>query len=167
MYACFTFYFKVLKYFLWKVSRYSHQFFCFLLFYISFYIPDITFYNFLEIHVALSEKRFLSQISLFLTDSPKALNSQNALSVTIFFLSIFPNAFLTYYWLILLLPRKHQKTKKSYWFSQILLILEAKFWWQSGKTNSFKPIILKSQFLKWHVVNCKVHIRVGKIKNSI
>ena len=109
----------------------------------------------------------MSQISLFLTDSPKTLNSQNALSVTKFFLSVFPNAFVTYHCHILLLPRKRQKTKKSDWFSQILLILEAKFWCQSGKTNSFKPIILKSQFLKWHVVNCKVHNRVRKIKNSI
>ena len=68
---------------------------------------------------------------------------------------------------ILLLPRNHQKTKKSDWFAQILLILEAKSWWQSRKNNSFKPVILKSQFLKWHVLNCKVHNRFGKIENSI
>ena len=31
----------------------------------AFTSPDIIFYNFLELHLASSEKRFLSQISLF------------------------------------------------------------------------------------------------------
>ena len=59
----------------------------------AFTLPDITFYNFLELHVALSEKRLLSQVFLFLTDSPKTLNSQNALSVTKFFFVIISQRF--------------------------------------------------------------------------
>ena len=54
------------------------------MFYISFYrSADIIFYNFLELHSTISEKRFS-----FLTDSlkptptPHSLNNQNPLSVT-------------------------------------------------------------------------------------
>ena len=45
----------------------------------------MTFYNFLELHLPLLEKRFLSMNFPFLMDSPKPLhplNSQYSLSVT-------------------------------------------------------------------------------------
>ena len=48
-----------------KIVRYSHQTFYFMLFLLVFTSADIIFHNFLELHSALSEKRFSSQISLF------------------------------------------------------------------------------------------------------
>ena len=71
------------KVLLWKVIRYSYQFFYFL-FYISFYISRHHFYNFLEFHSILSEKDFRPKFSL--TDSlpslkPHPLNDQNLLKV--------------------------------------------------------------------------------------
>ena len=53
-----------------------YQFFNFLLLYISFNFStaDIVFYNFLEILSTLSEKSFLLQIFLYLTDSHKPHN---------------------------------------------------------------------------------------------
>ena len=72
------------KVLLWKVIRYSYQFFYFL-FYISFYISRYHFYNFLEFHSTLSGKDFRPKFSLFnkFTPSPQPLplNSQNLLSV--------------------------------------------------------------------------------------
>ena len=75
---------------LWKVKRYSYQFFYFL-FYISFYISRYHFYNFLEFHSTLSEKVFVPSFP-FLTDSHcplpppltqlQTLNGQNLLNVT-------------------------------------------------------------------------------------
>ena len=66
------------KVLLWKVLRYSCQFFYFSLFEISFYIRRYNSYNFLEL-----EKVFVTSCP-FLTDLPKPshlLNGQNPLSV--------------------------------------------------------------------------------------
>ena len=70
---------------LWKVKRYSYQFFYFL-FYISFYISRHHFYNFLEFHSTLSEKNFRPKLS-FLNrfthlPQPHCLIGQNLLNVT-------------------------------------------------------------------------------------
>ena len=61
--VCSTMSFKFQRYFLWNVTRYSCQFLCLLLFYIGFTSTHtIFFYNFLELHSKLSEKRFSTQI---------------------------------------------------------------------------------------------------------
>ena len=90
----------------------------------AFTSADIIFYNFLELQSTKCDKNCLS---------------------------IFPNVLVRHHCQILLLPRNHQKTKKNDWFAHILLKLEAKFWWQSRKTNNFKPTILQFQFLKWYI----------------
>ena len=85
---------------LWKVKRYSYQFFYFL-FYISFYISRYHFYNFLEFHSTLSEKYFRPKVSFFngFTSSPQphSLNGQNLLNVAKVFcrFSIFSNVFFS------------------------------------------------------------------------
>ena len=49
----------------------TNQFFYyFLLIYISFYISRYHFCNFLELHLTLSEKRFLSEFSFITHNSP-------------------------------------------------------------------------------------------------
>ena len=78
------------KILLWKVTRYSYQFFYFL-FYISFYISRYYFYNFLEFHSTLSERTFCPKFSFFdefttLPPQPHHLNGQNLLNVTKFLL---------------------------------------------------------------------------------
>ena len=130
MHACFTLYFKFQRYFLWKDTRCSYQFFCFLLFYISFYITRYHFLQLFRILFSMIWKKIFAPNLLFLMDSPKTLNGQNPLSVMkIFCQYIFPNTFVIHHCQILLLPGNHQKTKKSDWFAQILLILEVRFWW--------------------------------------
>ena len=86
---------------LWKVIRYSYQFFYFF-FRISFYVSINIFYNFLELHSTLFEKDFCHNFSFFkgFTQTSHPLNSQNLLSVTNFFcqfsLKCLPNFFFKY-----------------------------------------------------------------------
>ena len=81
------------KVLLWKVIKYRYQFFYFL-FYISFYISRYHFYNFLEFHSTLSEKKFHPKFSFFNRFTPffqpHPLNAENLLNVTKHFLLIFP-----------------------------------------------------------------------------
>ena len=90
------------KVLLWKVIRYSYQFFYFL-FYISFYISRYHFHNFLEFHSKLSEKKFRPKFSFFNGFNPSLqlypLTGQNQLNVKKGFLSfshiIFWNIFFS------------------------------------------------------------------------
>ena len=86
---------------LWKVIKYSYQFFYFF-FRISFFVSSNIFYNFLELHSTLFEKDFCHNFSFFngFTQTSHPLNSQNLLSVTKSFcqfsLKCLPNFFFKY-----------------------------------------------------------------------
>ena len=63
----------------------------YILFYFSFYITRYQFFNFLELHSALSEKFFRCKVSFFnrFTQTPQPLNSQNLPCVTKAFCQFF------------------------------------------------------------------------------
>ena len=80
--------FQVLKVFLIKRSKNSHQIFFCLLFLLAFTSADIIFHKFLELHSTLSEKSIFVTNFSFLNDSlnpfplSHPLNGQNLLRVT-------------------------------------------------------------------------------------
>ena len=118
--------FQVLKGLLSKSCRIQLQLFCFLLFYISFYIRRCNFSQlFITLLSIIWVNVFVTNFP-FLTDSPETVNGENEHDKIL--LSIFPDIFVRPHYQILFLPRNHQKTKQIDWFTQITLILEAKCW---------------------------------------
>ena len=121
----------------------------------AFTLANIIFHNFLELiqHYLKKDFRYKFPFINEFAQIPNALNGQNSPNMTKLFCKYFPTLLLGILPDFALVQKlTENKTKKKRLISSILLILEAKFYWQSLKSNNFKPIILNIEFLKWNVL---------------